>query len=151
VHASIWRFSGGPDELLRRYEAMVAEIPGENMRLHLCLRDDDGIVLVDTCPSKEVFSNFLAGEGFRSLCDRHGSRSRRRPKICLSAPRTSTASGGSSDARSGRSCIRPTDVQRAPRPRASVLKAQLAPTALAELRAGKREAAAKMPMELVRR
>jgi hypothetical protein len=72
VHASIWRFSGDPDALLRSYEAMVAEIPAENMRLHLCLRADDGIVLVDTCPSKEVFDTFFAGEGFRSLRERHG-------------------------------------------------------------------------------
>jgi hypothetical protein len=71
MHGSIWRFSGDPDELLRSYEAMVAEIPAENMRLHLCLRAEDGIVLVDTCPSKEVFDTFFAGEGFRSLRERH--------------------------------------------------------------------------------
>ena len=72
MHASIWRFVGDPDELLRRYEAMVAEIPAENMRLHLCLRAEDGIVLVDTCPTKEVFDAFFAGEGFRTLRERHG-------------------------------------------------------------------------------
>jgi hypothetical protein len=72
MHASIWRFSGDPDELLRRYEAMLAEIPPANMRLHLCLRADDGIVLFDTCPSKEVFDDFFAGEGFRALRERHG-------------------------------------------------------------------------------
>jgi hypothetical protein len=55
MHASLWRFAGDPDELLRRYDAMLADIPSENMRLHLCLRADDGIVLVDTCPSREVF------------------------------------------------------------------------------------------------
>jgi hypothetical protein len=72
VHASIWRFRGDPDDLLRRYEAMVAEIPAANMKLHLCLRADDGIVLVDTCPSKQAFDEFSAGEGFRSLRERHG-------------------------------------------------------------------------------
>jgi hypothetical protein len=72
VHASIWKFAGDPDELLADYESMAAEIPAENMRLHLCLRADDGIVLVDTCPSKEVFDAFFAGEGFRSLRERHG-------------------------------------------------------------------------------
>ena len=72
MHASIWRFTGDPDELLRRYESMVADIPPENMRLHLCLRADDGIVLVDTCPSKDVFDTFFAGEGFRALRERHG-------------------------------------------------------------------------------
>jgi len=72
VHASIWKFTGDPDELLGRYDAMVAEIPAENMRLHLCLRAEDGIVLVDTCPSEEVFDAFFAGAGFRSLRERHG-------------------------------------------------------------------------------
>jgi hypothetical protein len=27
VHASIWKFAGDPDDLLARYDAMVAEIP----------------------------------------------------------------------------------------------------------------------------
>jgi hypothetical protein len=31
------------------------------MRLHLCLRAPDGIVLVDTCPSKEIFDQFVKG------------------------------------------------------------------------------------------
>ena len=72
MHASIWRFRGDPGDLLRRYEVMVAEIPAASMKLHLCLRADDGIVLVDTCPSKEAFDAFFAGEGFRGLRERHG-------------------------------------------------------------------------------
>ena len=72
MHASIWKFAGDPDELLWRYDAMVAEIPATNMRLHLCLRAPDGIVLVDTCPTKEVFEAFAQGDGFRSLRTRHG-------------------------------------------------------------------------------
>ena len=70
MHASIWKFSGDPDELARRYDAMAAEIPSANMRLHLCLRAPDGFMLVDTCPSKEVFDEFT--EGFRALRERHG-------------------------------------------------------------------------------
>ena len=72
MHASIWKLAGDPEELLARYDAMVAEIPSANMRLHLCLRADDGIVLVDTCPSQEVFEAFAAGDEFRSLRARHG-------------------------------------------------------------------------------
>jgi hypothetical protein len=72
MHASIWRFAGDPDELVRRYDAMVAEIPRGNMRLHLCLQATDGIVLVDTCPSREVFEAFSAGADFRGLRERHG-------------------------------------------------------------------------------
>ena len=71
MHASLWRFSGNPDELLETYEAMLAEIPTENMRLHLCLRAPDGIVIVDTCPSKEIFDRFVSGT-MRELSRRHG-------------------------------------------------------------------------------
>ena len=71
MHASIWKFTGDPDELLERYEAMLADIPAANMRLHLCLRAADGIVLVDTCPTREVFRDFSSGP-FPALRARHG-------------------------------------------------------------------------------
>jgi len=71
MHASIWRFGGDPDDLLQRYDAMVAEIPPKSMRLHLCLRAPAGIVIVDTCPSREVFEAFSEGP-FRALRERHG-------------------------------------------------------------------------------
>lgn len=41
-------------------------------RLHLCLRAADGILLVDTCPSREAFEAFAGGTGFRTLRERHG-------------------------------------------------------------------------------
>jgi hypothetical protein len=72
MHASIWRLAGDPEDLLRRYDAMIGEIPRANLRLHICLRASDGIVLVDTCPTKEVFEAFSAGEEFRELRKRHG-------------------------------------------------------------------------------
>ena len=55
-----------PTTSLRRYDALLAEVPAENMILHLCLRSADGIVIVDTCPTKEVFEAFYAGEPFRA-------------------------------------------------------------------------------------
>jgi hypothetical protein len=72
MHASIWRFAGDPEELLRRYDAMIAEIPRASLHLQLCLRAADGIVLVDTCPSREVFEAFSASDEFRGLRERHG-------------------------------------------------------------------------------
>jgi hypothetical protein len=72
MHASIWRFAGDPDELARRYDAMVAELPRAGMRLHLCLRAADGIVLVDTCPSREDFEAFASSDAVRGLRARHG-------------------------------------------------------------------------------
>jgi hypothetical protein len=72
MHASIWRFSGDPDDLLARYRALLAELPTANMELHLCLQAPDGIVLVDTCPTREVFEAFAGGDAFRELRARHG-------------------------------------------------------------------------------
>jgi hypothetical protein len=71
MYASIWRFTGDPDELTRRYDAILADIPPAGMRLHVCLRTPDGIVIVDTCPSEEVFEQFAAGP-FPALRSRHG-------------------------------------------------------------------------------
>lgn len=67
MHASIWQFRGDPDALTSAYESMLAAIPAESMRLHLCLRTDDGLIMIDTCPSQEVFAAFAHGEAFRSL------------------------------------------------------------------------------------
>jgi len=72
MHASIWRLRGNADELLRSYDAMVAEIPRANMKLPLCLRAPDGIVLVDTCPTKDVFDAFVANDAVRLLREKHG-------------------------------------------------------------------------------
>lgn len=70
MHASLWRFAGDPDDLLRRYDAMLGDVPSESMRLHLCLRAPDGIVVVDTCPSREAYEAFVPR--FAALRERHG-------------------------------------------------------------------------------
>ena len=72
MHASISTFTGDPDELLARYDALLAEVPTINMRMHMCLRAPDGIVVVDTCPTREVFESFHRGDAFRSLLAGHG-------------------------------------------------------------------------------
>ena len=72
MHASISHLRGDPDDLLRRYDALLAELPAEGMIQQLCLRTDDGIIVVDTCPTKEVFEAFHAGEPFRAMRARHG-------------------------------------------------------------------------------
>jgi len=71
MHASIWKFRGDPDALLRSYDAITAEIPAAAMQTHLCLRVPDGIVIVDTCPTREAFESFSTG-AFATLRQRHG-------------------------------------------------------------------------------
>ena len=51
---------------------MMRELGTAGMRLQLCLRAPDGLVIVDTCPSREHFARFASGDGFRSLRERHG-------------------------------------------------------------------------------
>jgi hypothetical protein len=71
MHASIWTFAGDAGELLRRYQSMLAEVPTETIRLHMCLRATDGIVIIDTCPTRGIFEEFSAGP-FPALRKRHG-------------------------------------------------------------------------------
>jgi hypothetical protein len=72
MHCSIWTYVGDPDDLVARYEAMVEEIPSGNMRFHACARTADGIVMFDTCPSKEVFDSFYSSSEAQALMERHG-------------------------------------------------------------------------------
>jgi hypothetical protein len=72
MHVSIWKFIGAPDELARSYDAMVAEFPADQFIAHMCLRSPDGMVIVDTCPSREAFEAFSTSEAFRSARKRHG-------------------------------------------------------------------------------
>jgi hypothetical protein len=71
MYASIWWLDGDPDELEQRYDAMIADIPRAYMRLHLCLRAPDGLIVVDTCPSQEAFEGFVQGP-FKPLREAHG-------------------------------------------------------------------------------
>ena len=71
MHASIWSFGGDPDDLLRRYDAMVETLPPSSP-MHLCLRTSERIMLVDTCPSREAFREFAEGNAFRALRERFG-------------------------------------------------------------------------------
>jgi hypothetical protein len=72
MHASLWTFRGDPDELLTRFDGMLAEAPLESMSLLACLRTDDGLLVLDTCPSREAYEGFRDGEWFAAMLDRHG-------------------------------------------------------------------------------
>lgn len=72
MHASIWKFTGDADDLTRRYDALLEEFPTSQFIAQLCLRAPDGIVIVDTCPSREAYEAFATGDGFRDARRRHG-------------------------------------------------------------------------------
>ena len=73
MHCSVWRFVGDPDDLERRYLAMMAEIPESNHALHVTAKTPDGLLIVDTCPSQEAFEAFFGPDGpARALFEKHG-------------------------------------------------------------------------------
>ena len=72
MHCSVWRFRGDPDELERGYAALMDELPAANHRFHAAARTPDGLLLFDTCPSREVFQGFFGSAEVRALFERHG-------------------------------------------------------------------------------
>ena len=72
MHASIWKFTGDPDDLARRYDALIEEFPTNGFIAHLCLRAPDGLVIVDVCPTEEAYRAFSTGPGFRAARRQHG-------------------------------------------------------------------------------
>jgi hypothetical protein len=72
MHASIQRFKGDPDALLTSYDALLGDFPVGDFWAQLCLRADDGIIVIDTCPTKQIFDAFVSGEQFRAALARHG-------------------------------------------------------------------------------
>ena len=77
MHASIWKFTGDPDELTRGYDAMVAEFPTDQFIAHLCLRAPDGIVDRRHVPQPR---------GVRGILDQRGV------PLCAPAPRAARPS-----------------------------------------------------------
>lgn len=72
MHASIWKFTGDTEDLAARYDALLGEMPTTQFTAHLCLRAPDGILIVDTCPSRDAFQAFTTSDVFRSALRRHG-------------------------------------------------------------------------------
>jgi len=91
MHASIWKLEGDPADLLDRYDSMLAEIPTASMQLHLCLCAEDGIVIIDTCPSAK-HSTSSQGAKPSARCSRiTASRSRLNSTTTQYTPRSSKA------------------------------------------------------------
>lgn len=71
MHCSLWRFEGDPDYLERRYLDVLAAIPESNHKLHAAAKTPTGFLIFDTCPSEQVFHDFVDGP-VRELFAKHG-------------------------------------------------------------------------------
>jgi hypothetical protein len=65
MYLGSYRFTGDPDQLLSAYARVMAGLPDYAVSLlHLCLRQDDGITVLDACPSREDLEAFASGPDF---------------------------------------------------------------------------------------
>ncbi len=92
MHCSVWRFEGDPDDLEKRYQALMAEVPESNHVLHAAAKTPDGLLIFDTCPSEEVYRAFFDPEGpVIALFAKHGllpATQEDYPVICAYAARS---------------------------------------------------------------
>jgi hypothetical protein len=72
MHCSLWMFRGNPEQLAAGYEALLEAIPSSNMRLHVAARLPDGLLMLDTCPSREDFEAFIGSEQVQELLAANG-------------------------------------------------------------------------------
>jgi hypothetical protein len=70
MYASIWKFEGDPDRLAAAYAAFIAELPPPE--LQLALRAPDGLVVVDTCATRDAFVAFTSDPWVHAALERHG-------------------------------------------------------------------------------
>jgi len=64
MYLGTYTFAGDPDELLARYDRMMAGFPQESLLVHLCVRGAKGITVIDTCPSEAEFRSFSTSPEF---------------------------------------------------------------------------------------
>ena len=65
-------FLGDPDTLLSHYDRFMQQVPDDNISFHVCVRHADGISIIDTCPSREVFDSFSTSPELFGLMERAG-------------------------------------------------------------------------------
>lgn len=60
----IYRFDGDTTQLRMAYDRLLELIPHTNLQLHVCVPDESGLSIIDTCPNKESFLSFASSPEF---------------------------------------------------------------------------------------
>ena len=58
MYLSSYRFSGDPDALAAAYDRLQTAFPAGTWGLRACIRDAEGILVLDACPTREVAEAF---------------------------------------------------------------------------------------------
>ena len=67
-----YRFAGDPSELISAHERLMSAFDPSALDLHVCAAGPEGIVVLDACPSEDVFRAFSTSADFRGACRRAG-------------------------------------------------------------------------------
>ena len=72
MYLGAYEFEGDPDALLVAYERLVAGFAPGALTFHVCIRHDEGITVLDACPTHTVFSGFSTSSEFLGAVERSG-------------------------------------------------------------------------------
>jgi hypothetical protein len=64
MYLTAYHFDGDPPALTAAHDRLVAQFAPGPLDLHLCVANDAGIVVLDTCPSREVAAAFQRSREF---------------------------------------------------------------------------------------
>jgi hypothetical protein len=72
MYLSSYEFTGDSDELLAGYDKLMASFPVDVIIFHACVRTDDGMQIIDGCPTRADFVAFSTSPTFTAALDAAG-------------------------------------------------------------------------------
>jgi hypothetical protein len=67
-----YRFSGDPTDLVLAYERMMSGFDRATLDLHICVVEPNALLVLDACPTEDVFRDFSSSPEFRGAWGRAG-------------------------------------------------------------------------------
>jgi hypothetical protein len=65
LYLGAMHFDGNPGELLPGYHRMLEQFGIDTLDVHLCIVREDGLTVLDACPSKTDYEEFTTSDMFR--------------------------------------------------------------------------------------
>jgi len=64
MYLASYTFEGDPADIMSGYQQLLGHFPPETMDLHVCIRSDTGITVLDACPDQQTFEGFSRSPEF---------------------------------------------------------------------------------------
>ena len=72
MYLGSYRFHGDPDELVAAYDRLMAAFPTDSLIFHASVTVDEGLLVIDACPSKADFDAFSTSADFGAAVEQAG-------------------------------------------------------------------------------